>query len=198
MQIGVVETDLIDPDSAPAFDSLHQQPEGFLYVFVKFLDLFRRKLARVPACQRNSSQAKPTYGVPTEMLENGGMFCVKAGEPTRGATRAKPEIAVHGRQEFVLLMSLTPKNNSFSCTVEVPSRLSRQTTKDQSLSDVTPKPEVRVIFRGELFEWFQARTAERLQLVAVREGDTPRLSFGSKALKHVHSPTVTVCHFDKA
>src|SRR5882762_8770332 len=125
MQVGVVETDLIDPDSAPAFDSLHQQSERFLYVLVKFLDLFSRKLARVPACQRNSPKAKPPNGVPMDMAKNGGVLCVKAGKPSRGATRAESEIAVHGRQEFVLFMSLTLQNDSFSRTVKVTSGLAR-------------------------------------------------------------------------
>ncbi len=125
MQIGVVETDLIYPDCAPAFNSLHQQPERFLNVFVEFLDLFSLKLARVPACQRNSSKAKPTYGVPMDMLKNAGVFRVKAGKSSRGATGAESEIAVHGRQEFVLLVTLTPQNDSFSRTVEVTSGLSR-------------------------------------------------------------------------
>ena len=99
--------------------------ERFLNVFVEFLDLFSRKLARVPACERNPSKAKPTYGLPMDMLKNLGVFRVKAGKPPRGATWAESEIAIHGRQELVLLITLAPQNNSFSRTVEVTSGLSR-------------------------------------------------------------------------
>src|ERR1700675_4221467 len=123
MQVGVVETDLINPDSAPAFDSLHQQSERLLDVFVEFFDLVSDKLSSVPARQRNSSKTKPTNGMPMDMAKHGGVFRIKAGKPSRGATRAESEIAVHGRQEFVLLMALTPQNNSFSRTVEVTSGL---------------------------------------------------------------------------
>jgi hypothetical protein len=97
--------------------------ERFLNVFVEFLDLLSRKLARVPACQRNSPKAKPTDRVPLDMVKNGGVFRVKAGKSSRSAARAESEIAIHGRQEFVLLMTLTPQNNSFSRTVEVTSGL---------------------------------------------------------------------------
>src|SRR5260370_9376362 len=83
MQVGVVETDLIYPDSAPAFDSLHQQPEGFLNVFVEFLDLFSRKLARVPACQCNSSKAKPAYRVPMDMIKDFGGVGERTGKSHR-------------------------------------------------------------------------------------------------------------------
>jgi hypothetical protein len=60
-----------------------------------------------------------------DMLKNFGVFRVKAGKSSRGATWTESEIAVHGRQEFVLLITLTPQNNSFSPTVEVTSGLSR-------------------------------------------------------------------------
>jgi hypothetical protein len=60
-----------------------------------------------------------------DMLKNSGVFRVKAGKPSRGATWAESEIAVHRRQEFVLLITLTPQNNSFSPTVEIASSLSR-------------------------------------------------------------------------
>src|SRR5258708_9958803 len=71
MQVCVVETDLINPDRAPPFDSLHQQSERLLDVFVEFFDLVSDKLSRVPACQRNSSETKPTNGVPMDMAKNG-------------------------------------------------------------------------------------------------------------------------------